>query len=141
MIAKIFSSSEPEKEHATAPGVQVDDQGGSQGIESLAEGEVSRDQGSGSAAPKDRTYLETLYPDDWSKRFECMGELIVERKADPSEVVQVYKTLNEGLEADIFYVNPTAQGMSIVCGIKDLGSFIDSLPKMPRLASWALIHA
>ena len=70
-----------------------------------------------------------------------MGELIVDRRANPSDVVQIYKTLNEELKADILYVNPTIRGMSIVCGIKDLGSFMASLPQMPSLSSWALTHA
>ena len=141
MVPKIFSRTKPVAKTTDLPGAHAEGQGGSLGIESLAEGAAPQDQDNGLAPPKGKTYLETLYPDDWSSRFECMGELIVERKADPSEIVQVYKTLNEALEADILYVNPTVRGMSIVCGIRDLGTFIASLPKMPRLESWALTHA
>ena len=140
MVPKIFSRTKPVAKTADPPGAHAEGQGGSLGIESLAEGAAPKDQDNGLAPPKRQTYLETLYPDDWSSRFECMGELIVERKADPSDIVKVYKTLNESLEADILYVNPTVLGMSIVCGIRDLNSFIDSLPSMPRLASWALTH-
>ena len=137
MFPKIFSKSRPESMGTDASG--ANDQTGGGAIDPL-EGGASQDQDGGSASSKEPTYLETLFPDDWGSRFECMGELVVERKAEPSEVVQVYQTLNEVLEADIFYVNPTVRGLSIVCGIKDLGSFIDSIPTMPRLASWALTH-
>ena len=143
MFPNIFSRTKPGAESADAPGAHAGNQDGGRDVESFgssAEGAAPQAQDSESVAPKGRSYLETLYPDDWSSRFECMGELIIERRADPSDVVQVYKTLNEVLEADIIYVNPTVRGMSIVCGIKELDSFIDSLPEMPRLASWALTH-
>ena len=142
MISKIFSKTKPVQKRANAPKAEnVDIKDKSLGIESLAEGAAPQDLDGGSAPSKGRTHLESLYPDAWTTRFECMGELIVDPKANPGEVVQVYKTLNESLEADILYVNPTVRGMSIVCGIKDLGSFIASLPTMPKLESWALIHA
>ena len=143
MFPKIFSSTKPEEKRADPPGAHTGDEGASADVESLgssAEGAASQGQDNESAPPKGRSHLESLYPDAWSTRFECMGELIVDRRANPSDVVQIYKTLNEELKADILYVNPTIRGMSIVCGIKDLGSFIDSLPRMPRLASWALTH-
>lgn len=70
-----------------------------------------------------------------------MCELIIDRGDDPSDVVQVYKTLVEVLDAEILYVSPTARRMSFVCGIRDLGSFLGSLAEMPRLVSWALTHA
>lgn len=141
MFPKMFSKTKPGQKRGNTPGAQqVDAQDRSLSIESLAEGAESENLEIEAAAAKGRSYLESLYPDAWSTRFECMGELIVDRGAGPSDVVQVYKMLNEDLEADILYVNPTVRGMSIVCGIKDLGMFIDSIPRMPRLASWALIH-
>ena len=40
-------------------------------------------------AEQGQRYPESGYPDDWTSRFGCMGELIVEREADPSDVVRV----------------------------------------------------
>jgi hypothetical protein len=147
MFPKVLKSSGTEEPDREAPIAGADDRPDSPDVEPRngsvngpAEGAAPLDQNNGSALPDRQSYLETLYPDDWGSRFECMGELVVERKADPSDVVEVYNTLNETLDADILYVNPTLKGISIVCGIKDLGTFISSLPKMPRLASWALTH-
>ena len=92
------------------------------------------------APEKDRVGAESMYPEDWGKKFECIGELVVERKAEPSDVVKIYQTLSESLQAEIFYVNPSHRGTSIVCGITDAALFIAALPKMPRVASWALTH-
>ena len=140
MLTSIFGRTKSGQGHTDERSTHADERPDVLEIESLAEDTASRDEIGGSASPKGQSYVETLYPVDWSKRFECMCELIVDRKADPSDVVQVYQTLNEGLDADILYVNPTVRGMSIVCGIKDLGAFINSLPNMPILESWALTH-
>ena len=92
------------------------------------------------AGTKERRHVETMYPEDWGTKFECMGELVVERRADASDVVKVYQTLNEGLKAEIFYLNPTHRGTSIVCGITDAAMFMASLPLMPKVSTWALTH-
>ena len=87
-----------------------------------------------------RRKSDSLYPEDWSDKFECMGELVVEKQAGPADIVRVYRTLNEDLKAEVFYVNPNQRGTSIVCGVLDAGSFLGSIPKMPKVASWALTH-
>ena len=96
--------------------------------------------GDGETPKKDRFSAESMYPEDWGTKFECMGELVVERKAEPSDVVKIYQTLSENLQAEIFYVNPTHRGTSIVCGITDAALFLASISRMPRVTAWALTH-
>ena len=100
----------------------------------------SQMSGGAEAPEKERLRAQSMYPKDWSSKFECIGEVVVERKAEPSDVVKIYQTLSKNLEAEIFYVNPTHRGTSIVCGITDAAQFFASLPKMPMVASWALTH-
>ena len=104
-----------------------------------ADGEA--EESPGLTAPEKRRWnVETAFPVEWSGNFECLGELIIERLANPAEVIQVYRTLKDALDAEIFYVYPTQNGTSMVCGVRDASSFLSSLPAMPRVASWALTH-
>ena len=58
----------------------------------------------------------------------CIGELVIERQATHQEVVEVSQTLKEVLNADIFSVKPTSDGVSISCRVRDVSSFLSSLP-------------
>ena len=84
--------------------------------------------------------VETLFPVDWSRNAECLGEVVVESKASANQVLWVYKTLKEKLDAEIFYVAPHAQGTSIVCGVREATAFLHSLGQMRGVAAWALTH-
>ena len=83
---------------------------------------------------------DTKFPLDWGGNFECLGELIVESLAKPTEVIQVYQALKEAMNTDILYVNPRGNGTSIFCGVGDSASFLTSLSSMPRVTSWVLTY-
>ena len=70
----------------------------------------------------------------------CIGELVIERQATHQEVVEVSQTLKEVLNADIFSVKPTSDGVSISCRVRDVSSFLSSLPDMPNVAAWAVAY-
>ena len=70
----------------------------------------------------------------------CIGELVIERQATHQEVVEVSQTLKEVLNADIFSVKPTSDGVSISCRVRDVSSFLSSLPDMPKVAAWAVAY-
>jgi hypothetical protein len=107
---------------------------------SAAADQLPQEPGGSEAPKKERLHTESMYPEDWGSKFECMGELVVEPTADPSDVVRVYKALCENLKAEIFYVNPSHRGTSIVCGITDAALFLASLSRMPSVTSWAMTH-
>ena len=107
---------------------------------SALEDQLSQTHGDGETPKKEGQHPATMYPEDWGSKFECMGELVVERSAEAGDVVKVYQTLNDRLKAEIFYVNPTYRGTSIVCGITDAALFMASLPGMPRVSAWTLTH-
>ena len=70
----------------------------------------------------------------------CIGELVIERQATHQEVVEVSQTLKEVLNADIFSVKPTSDGVSISCRVRDASSFLSSLPDMPKVTAWAVAY-
>ena len=80
------------------------------------------------------------FPLDWSGNFECLGELVVDKKADATEMMTVYQTLKTAVKSDILYVNPGPKGISIFCVVADGASFMAALPKMPRVAGWVLSY-
>jgi len=94
----------------------------------------------GEVSKKERPPEEVMYPEGWETKFECVGELVLERQAEPSDVVEIYQTLSENLQAEIFYVNPSHRGTSILCGITDSALFLESISRMPRVTTWALTH-
>ena len=73
-------------------------------------------------------------------RSVCIGELVIERHASHQEVIEVSQTLKDMLNADIFSVKPTEDGVSISCRVRDVSSFLSSLPEMPNVAAWAVAY-
>jgi len=96
--------------------------------------------GDGEGPKNERPPEQSMYPEDWGTKFECVGELVLERQAEPSDVVEIYQTLSENLQAEIFYVNPSHRGTSILCGITDSALFLASISRMPKVTTWALTH-
>ena len=94
----------------------------------------------GEVSKKESPSEEVMYPEDWETKFERVDELVLERHAEPSDVVEIYQTLSESLQAEIFYVNPSHRGTSILCGITDSALFLESISRMPRVTTWALTH-
>lgn len=60
----------------------------------------------------------------------CIGELVIE----------VSQALKDLLNADIFSVKPTEDRVSISCRVRDVSSFLRSLPEMPKVAAWAVAY-
>jgi hypothetical protein len=75
-----------------------------------------------------------------SGSFEWIGEVVVQPQADPAEVMRVYQTLKDTLPAEIFSIDTSQQGTTIVCGVQDPVSFLNLLSRMPRIAAWDITH-
>ncbi len=124
MIPKLVNGTKHGQTRTTPP---VDaDVGNNAGTDtdSLAPGAVPKSRDSGHVVSDRRSYLESLYLGDRSGVLQCIGELIVDREADPSDVAEVYKALLKFPEAELLYARPSSRGRLFVCGIKDLGSFL-----------------
>lgn len=91
-------------------------------------------------SPTEAVDPDADFPLDWSGNFECLGELVVDEKADAAEMMTVYQTLKSAVKSDILYVNPSPKGISIFCVVADAASFMAALPKMPRVAGWVLSY-
>ena len=140
MIPNIVNRTNHKQTRVTPP---VDaDVGNSAGsdTDSRAADAVPKPRDSGYVVPDRRSYLESLYLGDRSGVLQCIGELIVDREADPSDVAEVYKALLKFPEAELLYARPSSRGRLFVCGIKDLGSFLELVQALPGTVSWSIIE-
>lgn len=89
---------------------------------------------------------DTEFSLDWSgsfeapREFECMGELVLDIAAEPSQMEQVCESLSQSVEGDILYALSGPEGISIFCAVTDTTSFIASVPRIPSVASWVLTY-
>ena len=83
---------------------------------------------------------ETSLPADSIGSYECLVEVVIKPLAQPERVLEVLKTLNDSLWADLVYVETTDGGTCIVSRVRESSSFLNSLPKMPSVSSWVLTY-
>jgi hypothetical protein len=64
---------------------------------------------------------DTEFSLDWSgsfespRDFECMGELVLDIAAEPSEMEQVCESLSQSVKGDILHALSKPEGISIFC--------------------------
>ena len=113
--------------------------GGLPGIAQLLS-ELSQDHGPVVQQPEDGDLLRRLILKRCIYGYECLVEVVIKPLAQRERVLEVLKTLNDSLWADLVYVETTDGGTCIVSSVRESSSFLNSLPKMPSVYSWALTY-
>lgn len=90
--------------------------------------------------PRGNASSEKSLPLDLLGNHECIGEIVVDGEAGPSELMQAHALLKEIVKGDILYVSQGKKGTSIFCAIADPPSFLLALQRLPKVTSWDLTY-
>ena len=69
----------------------------------------------------------------------CVGELVLDPRGGPADLIQVLQDLEKHLKAQIVSVEPRAKGFTVTltCAVQDMVTFLGMLPNLTVIKEWS----
>ena len=97
----------------------------------------AKDKAAAETTPDDARLDEDV-PLEWGDNRECVGEIVVDSAAGPSELRAALELCETTIHGKILQMSRGREGTAILCAIPDVPSFLVALQRIPKLTGWVL---